>query len=88
MTATARGAPEGLPEVTNGIRVLRTMAELTAAEERDRQEVFSNGDRGVQRGYLSLTTVCTDDMLLYKPVRSVEDLINLQSDIDKISHWS
>jgi len=29
-----------------------------------------------------------DDMLLYKPVRGAEDLINLQSDIDKISHWT
>jgi len=29
-----------------------------------------------------------DDMLLYKPVRDAEDLINLQSDIDKISHWT
>ena len=29
-----------------------------------------------------------DDMLLYKPVRGAEDLINLQSDIDKISQLS
>ena len=29
-----------------------------------------------------------DNMLLYKPVKGAEDLINLQSGIDKISHWT
>ena len=27
-------------------------------------------------------------MLLCRPVRGAEDLVNLQSDIDKISHWT
>ena len=56
-TATTNGVPEGLPEATNSIQVLRKMAQLTAAEERDQWEAFSNRDRGAKRGTISLTTV-------------------------------
>jgi len=38
-----KGAPEGLPEVTNSIGVFRTMTSKTAAKERDRSEKESNG---------------------------------------------
>ena len=38
-----KGAPEGLPEVTNSIGVFRTMTSKTAAKERDRLEKESNG---------------------------------------------
>jgi len=57
-TATTNGVPEGLPEAKkNSIQVLRKMAQLTAAEERDQWEAFSNRDRGAKRGTISLTTV-------------------------------
>ena len=28
--------------------------------------------------------LCTDDMLLYRPIRCTQDLVDLQSDTDKI----
>jgi len=30
----------------------------------------------------------TDDMLLYKPIRCTQDLVDLQSDTDKIGQWT
>ena len=35
----------------------------------------------------SVLNLYADDMLLYKPVRSLEDFRHLQSDIDHISDW-
>ena len=35
----------------------------------------------------STLNIYADDMLLYKPVKSIEDIHHLQMDIDRISGW-
>ena len=35
----------------------------------------------------SVLNIFADDMLLYRPITSIEDLHLLQQDIDKISEW-